>query len=371
MSDAPQTVPTETVSRLPDLIELARESSSEKRRALLRELTEKFFGPARRSAAEDALYDTVLSDLTAEMETAVRAELSARFALSPDAPRGLIRRLANDEVAVADAVLRASTVLTDEDLLGVVRSQGQEHLRAVSERQTVSEAVADVIVERGDDETLGTLLRNDGARLSRAASETAVERAKANPALHAATVERASLPADLLNDMYFVVEARLRQRILEQNAAMDPGLLESALAAGRARIATDDGALPADYSESLAYVEELGAANQLTPTMLARFLRSGSRTSFLIALAQLADVDFHTASQIVQRRELDALAVICKAADLDRALFLTFVVVILGGEIDAIGQAHSYARLYAELQRDAALRTLRFWRLRRESAAAA
>jgi uncharacterized protein (DUF2336 family) len=363
--------PVETGSRLPDLIVLAQETSSEKRSALLRELTEHFFGSAERSAAEDALYDTVLTDLTAEMDTAVRAELSARFALSPDAPRGLIRRLANDEVAVAEAVLRASTVLTDDDLLGVVRSRGQAHLRAVSERVTVSEAVSDVIVERGDDETLGTLLRNDGARLSRAATETAVERAKVNPDLHEAAVQRKGLPADLLNDMYFVVEGRLRQQILEQNAAMDPVLLESALAAGRARVATGDGALPADYSECLAYVEELKAANQLNPTMLARFLRSGSRTSFLIALAQLADVDFHTAGQIVEKKELDALAVICKAADLDRSLFLTFAVVIMGGEDNAMGKAHSYAKLYAELQRDAALRTLRFWRMRRGTAAAA
>ncbi len=366
----PTLEPAEVASRLPDLILLAQEQSSEKRRALLRELTEHFFGTAQRTAAEDALYDSVLTDLTAEMETAVRAELSARFALSPDAPRGLIRRLANDEVAVAEAVLRASTVLTDEDLLGVVRSKGQAHLKAVSERASVSEAVADVIVQRGDDDTLGSLLRNDGARLSRAATETAVERAKANPALHAATVERASLPPDLLNEMYFVVEARLRQRILEQNAAMDPVLLESALAAGRARVATDDGALPADYAECLAYVEELKAANQLSPTMLARFLRSGSRTSFLIALAQLADVDFHTAQSIVEKKELDALAVVCKAADLDRALFLTFAVVILNAEDNAMGKAHSYAKLYTELQRDAAMRTLRFWRLRRSADAA-
>jgi uncharacterized protein (DUF2336 family) len=234
----------------------------------------------------------------------------------------------------------------------------------------VSDAVSDVIVQRGDDDTLGSLLRNDGARLSRTASETAVERAKANPALHEAAVQRASLPPDLLNDMYFVVEARLRQRILEQNASMDPALLESALAAGRARVATDDGALPPAYAECLAYVEELKAANQLTPTMLARFLRSGSRTSFLISLAQLADVDFHTASSIVEKKELDALAVVCKAADLDRALFLTFAVVILNAEDNAMGKAHSYARMYAELQRDAALRTLRFWRLRRGAEAA-
>lgn len=357
------------MSRLPELLALAEEGSSEKRRALLRELTEHFFGAPTRTATEDTLYGAVLAKLADDMETAVRAELSARFANAPDAPAGLIRRLANDEAAVAGAVLAASPVLTDADLLGVVRKHGQEHLRAVSARASVSEAVSDVIVERGDDETLGTLLRNDGARLSRQASETAVERARINPALHEATVSRASLPPDLLNDMYFVVEARLRTQILEQNARMDPALLDSALAAGRNRVATDDGALPADFSECLAYVEELDAAGQLTPQMLARFLRSGGRTSFLIALARLADIDFHTARQIVERRELDALAVVCKSADLDRALFLTYAVVLLNDDGDAMAKAHSYARMYAELSREAALRTIRFWRLRRAQAA--
>lgn len=363
-----------TLSRLPKLIALAEEGSSEKRRALLRELTEHFFGASVRTAAETRLYDAVLVKLADDMETAVRAELSARFANAPDAPHNLIRRLANDEASVAGAVLAASPVLTDEDLLGVVRRHGQDHLRAVSARASVSEAVSEVIVERGDDETLGALLRNDGARLSRKASEAAVERARINPALHEATVSRASLPPDLLNDMYFVVEARLRARILEQNAGMDPALLESALAAGRARIAADDGALPPDYAECSAYVEELRAAGQLTPQMLARFLRSGDRTggrtSFLIALAQLADIDFHTARQIVERRELDALAVVCKAADLDRALFLTYAVVLLNDDGEAMAKAHAYARMYADLTREAALRTLRFWRMRRGAQAA-
>ncbi len=358
-------------SRLPELIALAKEDSSEKRRALLRELTGHFFGSSTRSQTEDALYGDVLARLAEDMEVAVRGELAARFANAPDAPHSLIRRLANDEAAVATAVLAHSPVLTDDDLLGVVTRHGQDHLRAVSNRATVSEAVSDVIVERGDDETLGALLRNDGARLSRQASEAAVERARVNPALHEAAVERASLPPDLLNEMYFVVEARLRTRILEQNARLDPDLLDAALAAGRTRVATDDGALPADYAECLAYVEELKAAGQLTPQMLARFLRSGSRTSFLIALAQLSDIDFHTAQQIIERRELDALAVVCKAADLDRALFLTYAVVLLNDDGDAMAKAHAYARMYAELSRDAALRTLRFWRMRRGAQVAA
>jgi uncharacterized protein (DUF2336 family) len=354
-------------SRLQDLIDLAKEPSSSKRRELLREVTDLFFGHPTANSAEMALFDSVLTQLSSEMEEAVRGELSTRFADASVAPRRLIFTLANDTLEVAGPVLRRSPVLTETDLLHVVRTQGQGHLRAVSQRTLVTEAVSDVIVDRGDDDTLGVLLRNDGARLSRGASEAAVERAAGNTALHEAVVGRADLPIDLLNEMYFVVEAQLRQRILEENARLDPALLEQALAVGRKRVAHKDGALPPDYDQAEAYVSELRAAGELTPRVLARFLRSGGMTHVLVALAQLADIDFHTAKRIVERKELDGLAVVCKAAELDRALFLTYAVVLLGNGAEAMGRAQEYGRLYADLPRETALRTLRFWRMRRQA----
>ena len=353
-------------SRLLDLIDLAKENSSTKRRELLREMTDLFFSVhAPQSEPEMQLFDTVLVQLSREMEEAVRAELGVRFADASNAPLNLVRSLANDSIAVAEPILASSRVLSETDLLDVVRTQGQDHLRAVSRREEVSEAVSDVIVERGDDQTLGVLLGNEGARLSREASETAVTRAQANKDLHEAVINRRDLPPDLLNEMYFVAEARLRQRILEQNAEIDPALLEQALAKGRNRVAHEDGALPPDYDEAEAYITELRAAGELSPKVLARFLRSGGMTHFLVALGQLADIDFHTARRIVEKRELDALGVVCKAADLDRALFLTYVVVLLGQDGDAMAKAQEYGKIYAALPRETAMRTLRFWRLRR------
>ena len=354
-------------SRLHDLIDLARETSSARRRELLREITDLFFGQAAPQPQELELFDALLTQLSRDMEEAVRGELAVRFADAPNAPGRLIRTLANDSIAVAEPLLTRSGALSEEDLLDVVKTRSQAHLRAVSQRSEVSERLSDAIVDHGDDQTLDLLLRNGGARLSRHASETAVERAHANQALHEAVVQRPNLPPDLLNEMYFVVEARLRQRILEENARLDPALLEQALNAGRKRVAAQDGALPADYDQAEAYVSELTAAGELTPRVLARFLRSGGSTHFLVALAQLADIDFHTARRIVERRELDGLAIVCKAADLDRALFLTYALVLLGDGADAVGKAQDYARLYADLPRDAALRTLRFWRMRRQS----
>ena len=85
-------------SRLPELIALAGEASSEKRRLLLRELTDHFLGSAEHSTAETELYGSVLETLSDEMETAVRAELAARLADAPSAPGNLIRRLAEDQI---------------------------------------------------------------------------------------------------------------------------------------------------------------------------------------------------------------------------------------------------------------------------------
>ena len=355
----------ERASRLPDLIAMASESSSERRRELLRELSEHFFGSPAHGEAEAELYSDVFTRLLADMETAVRAELSQRFSTRLNAPRSLIRRFASDEIAVAAPVLQASPVLTDEDLLVVVRTQGQGHLRAVSLRPSVSEAVSDAIVARSDDETLQTLLGNDGASLSRQASENAVDRAKANPALHAAVVDRRTLPPDLLNEMYFVVESELRRRIVARNATIDPELLETAIAAGLARLGTEDGVLPRDYLDALALVKSTRAGRTLTSIEIARILRSGNQTAFRIALAEVSDVDFCTVSRIMEQGEIDGLAVLCRAANLDGPLFLTIALSVLGNTASAMGRARSYALHYAELGQDAATRTLRFWRMRR------
>jgi len=302
------------------------------------------------------------------MEVAVRAELAARMAPEQEPPRKLVRKLAADDaIEVARPLLEGSRALSEDDLMFVAAHRGQEHLKALSRRHTVPEAVSDKIVERGDDETLNVLLRNEGAELSRQAQEAAVDRAEANPALHEAVVIRRNLPIDLLNEMYFVVESRLRSKIMERNSLVDPATLEAALASGRKRMAAQDGALPDDYDAAERDVRNLVARKALTPKALANMLRGRETTKFMVALAELAEIDFHTARVILERRELDALAIVCKAADFERSLFLTFAVLVLDRDADPMGRAKEYGQLYSDLPRESAQRTLRFWRMRRTS----
>ena len=356
-------------SKLHDLIALANEPSSARRRELLRGVTDLFFaGDGAHGGAELALVDDVMGQLASDMEEAVRGELASRLAAASAPPRHLLRDLARDTaITVAEPVLTGSAALTDDDLLAVAHTRGQDHLRAISQRSTVSAAVSEAIVERGDDHTLDALLRNDGAELSRESHERAVDRAMANTDLHAAVVARRAVPVDLLNEMYFVVEAQLRDAIRDRNSEVDPEALEAALAASRKSLATRDGALPDDYEEAERAVRLLKLRNGITPPVLAAFLRNRETTKFLVALCELADIDFGTARKILDRRDLDALSIVCKAAGFERSLYLTFAVLILDREANAMGRAREYGELFDALPREAAQRTIRFWRLRRQS----
>jgi uncharacterized protein (DUF2336 family) len=354
-------------SKLHDLIALAKEPSSERRRELLRGVTDLFFVSDDHGPTEMGLFDDVMTDLAGEMEAAVRAELAGRLSAASVLPSTLARRLASDEISVAAPIL-SSRALSDADLISVAGAGGQDHLRAISQRPNVPSAVADAIVARGDDDTLNVLLRNEGAQLSREAHETVVDRATLNADLHEAVVNRASLPPDLLNEMYFVVESRLRDQILARNASMDPAALETALQAGRNRLASRDGILPEGYVEIEQQVARmLKRPGGIAPENLAAWLREKDHTRFTCAMAQMSEIDFHTAARILERRDLDALAIVCRAAKIEPRLFLTFAVLIQDKDVNAIGRAREYGALFDAVSPEAAMRTIRFWRMRRRT----
>src|SRR5512143_2822175 len=132
-------------TKLHDLIALAKEPSSERRRELLREVTDLFFvGLDDHHEGEVSLFDDILTQLSGEMEAQVKAELAQKMAPTPAAPRRLIRALAADpSLEVAAPILQASPSLTEADLLHVAQSRGQGHLQAISRRAQVPEAVSD------------------------------------------------------------------------------------------------------------------------------------------------------------------------------------------------------------------------------------
>lgn len=356
-------------SRFAKLIDLAKSNDSEQRRILLRECTDIFFQTTDgRSTRESALLDDVLRMVAAEMQESVLSDLSNTFASTPNAPAGLIRDLAIRSFEIAAPILRHSPSLDEQTLLQVVNHQSQEHIRAVAQRPSVSENLSEAIVNRGDDHALDALVRNEGARLSRPVMEVAVDRAQRNTALHEAVVTRRDLPLDLLNEMYFTVEKQLRQTIMERNAAVDPATLEAALAKARNKVRKSVGESSAEARAARIFVQAKKKTGDLNARLLVSLYREAKQTHFLYGLAEMTQVDQDTAADILQRQDIDALAMICRAANIERPLFVTIAVMACGGD-DAMSRAEEFGRMYNSVPVEAAQRAIRFFKVRKTSAA--
>jgi uncharacterized protein (DUF2336 family) len=357
-------------TRFSKLIDLARAPDSERRRELLREVTDLFFETSNsRTDRETALFDDVLQLVAGEMQDGVLAELAEAFADAEDAPVGLMRDLANHSFQIAAPILRRSAALDEQALLHIVAQRSQQHIKAIAERESVSEQLSDAIVRLGDDPALAALMRNDGAQLSRPGMEAAVERAQQSPGLHEAVVMRRDMPLDLLNELYFAVEAGLRDQILKRNASVDAETLDAALARARARMRRSVvGELGKEAKNAFAFIQSKKASGELDARLLVSLYREAKQAHFLYGLAELTHLDPETVSELLERRDIDGLAMICRAAGIDRALFVTLAVLTCGGD-EALQRAEEFGKAYSSVPVEAAQRAMRFFKARKAAAA--
>lgn len=362
---------TASSGHLTKLVQLAREKSSAKRRDLLRDITDLFFdeAEARQGAAADHAGD-IMATVASEMEESVRVELAERFADAANAPAGLVRQLALDAFAVARPILERSVALDEATLVEAARTRGQAHVRAIAGRAEVTAAVAEAVAEHGDEDALVTLAANEGAEMSRATMETLVDRAERCEKLHEPLVARKEMPADLLQEMFFVVKNELRDRILERNEALDPAELEAAFAAAERRLLKKATPFPPDYDDAKRFIKMKRLRKKLDIDLLIHLLEAGERTRFLVGFAELAELDFSAARRVADNPAVDALAIACRAADLPRDGFVRMAIMRQTESARAPQDAEVLAALYDSLPQDTAERAMRFWRVRKDAEAA-
>ena len=112
-------------------------------------------------------FGEVIGRLADEIEVAARAQLARRLAGFARAPVNIIHKLAFDEeIEVAGPILRESERLEAYALVANICIKSQSHLLAISKRNSLEEAVTDVLVTRGDQEVVKSVATNNGARFS-------------------------------------------------------------------------------------------------------------------------------------------------------------------------------------------------------------
>lgn len=353
------------LERLENLVQLAKEPSAEKRRQLLRDVTDLFFeNPEKLNEHESEYFSDIISGIAFSMEMDVRRHLAERLSELDSSPQGLINALANDQIEVARPILMKSRVLQNADLIDIVKRLSQEHLLAVSKRQTVSEEVSDCLVERGDDTVLTSLASNQGAELSRDAAKAMVSRSKNNESMHQPLVSRSDLPPDLLNEMFWHVSAALREHIISSVDAVDENKVEEML------VETMVWANPGQSEDTLGKPEKFilrkEKMNQLDAALLVQLIRQGKIPEMIAGLARLIKADLPMARRIVFDKGGEALAVACKAVGIDRTTFSDLIMLLDTGSEKTRQDRGMLLGVYGRITEEAANRTIRFWRTRRQ-----
>ncbi|HEY5237063.1 MAG TPA: DUF2336 domain-containing protein [Rhizomicrobium sp.] len=348
------------------LADFAGETSSEGRRQLLRTVTDGLLHPSRGGTdADHAAFDEILSAVASDFSIQVRIEIARLIAGSLAPLSHTARRFALDEIEVAAPVLKHSRSLTEADLLDVIAQKSQDHLLAVTGRGDIGPNVSHALVEHGGDPVVAALLENKDARIADATYEAVGVRAQESTILQAPFVRRKGVPPNLLNDIYLKVEPKLRGEILQKFEHLSAEELDTAFKRSRSRLSQAYRAVPDDFEAARQRIDTVQKRGELAPRLLIALLREGksTRTAFKLAFGRLAGVNFELVDRVVEERDVDAIALLCRGAGFERAIFVTLAIIFDDPDRRMSG-AEDFGKLYESVPLHAAQRALRFWKAR-------
>lgn len=276
---------------------------------------------------ERRMAEGILGMLAADVADEVRESLAEHIKHSPLLPRSLAMALAQDIESVALPILRASDVLSDADLIGIVQAGSEAKQFAIAERRTVSEAVSHALMETGRRGVVCVLLANDGAEISAVSLETALDNFQDDEDVAALMVERRALPLAVTERLVTSLSETLRERLIQRHNLPEPLVADLALH-GReralSRLVTDE----TRVVEIEALVDRLHATAKLTPTLLLRAICVGDLHFFEAGMARMAEVPVENARILLYDRGPLGYRGLYSKAGLPTDLFQAFRIAI-------------------------------------------
>jgi len=349
-----------------DELEAALTSGTNARRIeMLTRITDLFVGGAPRYSEEQiGVFDDVMTRLVRTIEAKARAKLSNRLAPIANAPTNVIHMLAfDDDIQVAQSVLRQSERLDDASLLANANTKSQQHLFAISQRRILSEAVTDVLVERGDRQVVHAVVKNAGARFSDAGFRMLVKRSAGDDDLATIVGMRHDVPRPhflvLLERASSAVRARLAAEHPQASSAIDGVVAE--VVGG---IRNDARNASPDFAAAQAAVERLNRIRRIGEAEIYQYARDRKFEETAIALSILCE----TPIDVVERALLDPGAeivlILAKVAGLSSTTTKAILLLRAADRGMSAKDLENALASFNRLQPDTARRVLGFFRTR-------
>jgi len=301
------------IQELEDSIAL---SSSGKRVDHLRRVTDLFLRDAPALNDEQIeLFDVVIARLATAIETSARIELAERLAAVGNAPRGVVRSLAHDEISVARPILARSERLSDDDLVAVALAKGRDHMLAIAERRALTEPVTDILVKRGDRNVVHSVVGNPGARFSEVGMAALVDRSRADDALQALLGRRDDISDEQMRQLVAIAKERARRRLSDDIPGSLRPQVDHAVEIGSLRVEAAVVPGQRDYTQAMQAIEAVTAIRELNEQDVIGFAAAGKFEECVCAISEIAGLSLSASERLFRESEAELLLVVARAQD--------------------------------------------------------
>ena len=276
-------------------------------------------GPKERELAE-AIFRVMIKDA----EVMVREAMARNLKSSSDLPKDVALSLAKDIESVSLPMLEYSTVLSDADLIDIIRVASAEKQTAIARRNEVSGAVAEALVDHGrHPSVVKALVSNPGAKLAEPVIQKVIEKHGDDMAVKNALARRSDLPVTIAERLVAAVSETLRDFLLTKRELSPDQAADLVLQAReRATVALlPPGQRSADVEE---LVRQLRDHQRLTPSLILRALCLGDVGFFEASMAVLSNTSIVNARALIHDEGTLGLQSLYGKANLPTALYPAF-----------------------------------------------
>ena len=340
-------------------------STNRQLKALTR-ITDLFLaGSARYSKRQVELFDEVFKILVEAIELKTRIKLARRFATDADAPPALVRAFAtNDAAAVAGPVLSLSPALGEGDLIASASHQSQDHLLAIAQRETISEAITDILIERGEAKVVRAVAKNAGARISDDGFGELVLRSGGDGelALHVGT--RRDIPRHHFLRLLETASASVCRKIVAANprfADVVQGAVTEVIDDINGQVRRHSSA----HAKAKFRIKRLSEWKELREVDVHMGARSQNFEKTVAALSALAGCAIEIAERAVLNENPGAVQVLAKAAGCSWATVKALLLMTVAERKMSKADLELARESFERLERRTALRVLEFHEARR------
>lgn len=270
----------------------------------------------------------ILLDMLFEASDQDRALCSKRLQTSTEAPRRLMRYLAQCKLDVARVLLEENAAFDASDLCEVIEETGVEHQLLIAARRNLSVVVCEALIDQGEVPVLRVLLNNTGAEISESSIDKVVALSQQHEEFCRLLVARRELTPSQAMAMFWWSDGATRKAILSKHSAdrmilvnlcsdvfsmMKPEDWKDPVARKTLQLIErrqrNRAALERSDYESLEAAVSAAATNSMTPELMQE-------------IGYLAGIRPVCMAKLVSDLGGEGLAVLCKATGLKRPALL-------------------------------------------------